>query len=167
MVYREIVMELEGGTVEGERAVYTVSVDEKPGVQALSTSAPDLPPVPGRHAAVSRDQHYVRHGTVSILAGVDLHDGHIIARVHDRHCSREFVEPLKEMDAYSPSESVIRGDHGVLGESSGEIRLRTHTHARIMVESDRGGILEDEPNVPAAHTGELEGRAGATDHAGY
>jgi transposase len=108
MVYREITMQLEAGRGEGARAVYTVSVDEKPGVQALATSAPDLPPVPGRHAAVGRDHDYVRHGTVSILAGVDLHDGHIIGQVHDRHRSREFVQLLKEIDAYYPPEGVIR-----------------------------------------------------------
>ena len=90
------------------RPVYTVSVDEKPGVQALATSAPDLPPVPGEHAAIGRDHDYVRHGTVSILAGVDLHDGHIIAQIHDRHRSFEFVKLLKEIDAHYPPESVIR-----------------------------------------------------------
>jgi transposase len=108
MVYREIAMDLEESPPEGARSVYTVSVDEKPGVQALATIAPDLPPVPGKHAAVGRDHDYVRHGTVSILAGVDLHDGHIIAQVHDRHRSCEFVELLKEIDAYYPTESVIR-----------------------------------------------------------
>ncbi len=108
MVYREIAMDLEAVTPKGARPIYTISVDEKPGVQALATSTPDLPPVPGRHAGVGRDHDYVRHGTVSILAGVDLHDGHIIVQVHDRHRSREFVELLKEIDAYYPPDSVIR-----------------------------------------------------------
>ena len=101
-------MKSPSGTPESTRPVYTVSVDEKPGVQALGSNAPDLPPVPGRHVGVGRDHDYVRHGTVSVLAGVDLHDGHIIAQVHDRHRSREFVELLKEIDAYYPAESVIR-----------------------------------------------------------
>ncbi len=108
VVYREIAIDLEAGTPESTRPVYTVSVDEKPGVQALGSNAPDLPPVPGRHVGVGRDHDYVRHGTVSVLAGVDLHDGHIIAQVHDRHRSHEFVELLKEIDAYYPAESVIR-----------------------------------------------------------
>jgi transposase len=108
MVYREIALDLEAATPPSKRPVYTISVDEKPGVQALATTAPDLPPVPGRHADVGRDYEYIRHGTVSILAGVDLHDGHIIAQVHDRHRSREFVELLKEIDAYYPPNIVIR-----------------------------------------------------------
>ena len=51
---------------------------------------------------------YVRHGTVSILAGNDLHSGHIFARTEDRHRGVEFIAQLKEIDAYYPHESVIR-----------------------------------------------------------
>lgn len=57
---------------------------------------------------MSRDYEYVRHGTVSILAGIDLHSGHIFARTEDRHRSVEFIALLKEIDAYYPPESVIR-----------------------------------------------------------
>ena len=108
VIYREVALEREKSSETEARPVYTVSVDEKPGVQALANAAADLPPVPGRHAGVGRDHDYVRHGTVSILAGVDLHDGHIIAQVHDRHRSREFIELLREIDGYYPAQSVIR-----------------------------------------------------------
>jgi transposase len=47
-------------------------------------------------------------GTLSILAALDLHDGHLIAQVHDKHRSSEFISLLKEMDAYYPAESTIR-----------------------------------------------------------
>ena len=47
------------------RPIYTVSVDEKPGVQALTTTGADLPPVAGKHASVGRGCEYVRHGTLS------------------------------------------------------------------------------------------------------
>jgi transposase len=90
------------------RPVYTVSVDEKPGVQAIATTAPDLAPVPGKYSSFSRDYEYVRHGTVSLLSGIDLHDGHIFTQVHDRHRSIEFISLLKELDEYYPSESTIR-----------------------------------------------------------
>jgi hypothetical protein len=49
-----------------------VSYDEKPGIQAISNTAPDLPPVVGKHACVARDHEYKRHGTLSLLAGIDL-----------------------------------------------------------------------------------------------
>lgn len=88
--------------------VITVSVDEKPGVQALGTTAPDLPPVPGKHESVGRDHEYVRHGTVSILAALDLHTGEVIANVEDRHRSQEFIALLKRLDDHYPKEAVIR-----------------------------------------------------------
>lgn len=86
----------------------TVSVDEKPGVQAIKNVAPDLPPLPGKCPQVLRDHEYKRLVTVSILAALDLHTGHVIAQVHDRHRSKEFIELLKELDAYYPTEYTIR-----------------------------------------------------------
>src|SRR6266576_3430594 len=44
-------------------AVAVISYDEKPGIQALATTAPDLPPEPGVHPAFARDHEYKRHGT--------------------------------------------------------------------------------------------------------
>ena len=84
------------------------TLDEKPGVQALALTAPDLPPVPGEYPTVGRDYEYKRMGTASILAGLDLQDGHVTARVERRHRSREFVQLLKELDARYPAEAVIR-----------------------------------------------------------
>jgi hypothetical protein len=109
LVYRELSMEPARGvrTPEG-RLVFTVSVDEKPGVQAIANTAADLPPVPGQHPTVGRDYEYKRLGTASILAGLDLQDGHVTARVERRHRSREFIALLKDLDAHYPTEAVIR-----------------------------------------------------------
>lgn len=109
LVYREIATAPLAGvkTAEGQR-VYTVSVDEKPGVQALANTAPDLPPVPGAHPAQGRDYEYQRLGTASILAGLDLQDGQVTARVEHRHRSREFVQLLHDLDAHYPPGAVIR-----------------------------------------------------------
>ena len=109
MVYRDASIYREG-TVHDARPhpIYTVSVDEKPGVQAIGLTAPDLPPVPGKASAVGRDYEYVRRGTVSILGGIDLHSGHIFANVEDRHRSVEFIGLLKRLDEYYPSEAIIR-----------------------------------------------------------
>ena len=104
MVYREVSLAPPGG----DREIYTVSVDEKPGVQAPGVTAPDRSPVPGKHPAVSRDPEYVRMGTLSILAALDLHDGQVIAQVHERHRSREFVALLKELDRHYPPQAQIR-----------------------------------------------------------
>jgi transposase len=89
-------------------AVAIVSYDEKPGIQAIATTAPDLPPEPGRHATFERDHEYKRQGTVSLLAGVDLLTGQVHAVVKDRHRSREFIEFLKLLDADYPSHTTIK-----------------------------------------------------------
>lgn len=109
MVYADVSL-YRAGAVHDARPnpIYTVSVDEKPGVQAIGLTAPDLPPVPGKAPAVGRDYEYVRKGTVSILAGIDLHSGHIFANVEDRHRSVEFIGLLKRLDEYYPRDAIIR-----------------------------------------------------------
>ena len=109
MVYRDVSIYVEGAVHDARpNPIYTVSVDEKPGVQAIGLTAPDLPPVPGKAATVGRDYEYVRHGTVSILAGIDLHSGHIFANVEERHRSAEFIALLEQLDAHYPEEAIIR-----------------------------------------------------------
>ena len=78
MVYKEVHLQNEQQAGSGDSpSVITVSVDEKPGVQAIKNIAPDLPPKPGKHPRLSRDYEYKRLGTVSILAALDLHNGKI------------------------------------------------------------------------------------------
>jgi len=88
--------------------IVTISVDEKPGIQAIKTTAPDLTPVPNKHQSTGRDYEYKRLGTLSILAGLDLHTGRVIAQVHARHRSKEFILLLKKLDSYYPSDCQIR-----------------------------------------------------------
>ena len=109
MVYSEVSIYSEGEIQAGRTSpIYSVSLDEKPGVQAIGLTAPDLPPVPGKAPTIGRDYEYVRHGTVSILAGIDLHSGHIFANVEDRHRSVEFIGLLKTLDKYYPDDATIR-----------------------------------------------------------
>lgn len=93
---------------EQDNKIITVSIDEKPGIQAIKNVAPDLPPKPGKYSQVGRDHEYRRLGTMSLLAALDLHNGHIIAQVHEQHRSKEFISLLKELDNYYPKDSVIR-----------------------------------------------------------
>jgi transposase len=90
------------------KPVAIVSYDEKPGIQAIATTSPDLPPVPGTYATFSRDHEYKRHGTLSLLAGIDLLTGKVHALVKDRHRSREFIEFLKLLDAAYPADTAIK-----------------------------------------------------------
>ena len=61
MVYRDVSTYC-GDAVHDARLspIYTVSVDEKPGVQAIGLTAPDLPPVPGKAPTVGRDRKSTR-----------------------------------------------------------------------------------------------------------
>ena len=109
LVYREVALQNEPASRGSVRAdLITVSVDEKPGVQAIENTAPDLPPVPGQYPTFARDHEYIRHGTLSILASLDLHDGHVVARVEERHRSTEFIALLKDLDSYYPPDCTIR-----------------------------------------------------------
>src|ERR1700730_5874923 len=90
------------------KTVAIVSYDEKPGIQAIATTSPDLPPVPGTYATFSRDHEYKRHGTLSLLAGIDLLTGKVHALVKDRHRSREFIEFLKLLNAAYPAGTAIK-----------------------------------------------------------
>ena len=89
-------------------AMAIISYDEKPGIQAIATTAPDLPPEPGVHATFAREHEYKRHGTISLLAGIDLVTGKVHALVKDRHRSREFIEFLKLLDAAYPAHTAIK-----------------------------------------------------------
>jgi hypothetical protein len=109
LVYQEVAMQNEA-VINGapQPIVITVSVDEKPGVQAIGNTAPDLPPVAGKYPTMARDHEYIRYGTWSILAALDLHDGHVTARVEERHRSVEFIALLKDLDALYPPDCTIR-----------------------------------------------------------
>lgn len=107
LVYQEVQNQQLRSAVDPQPKVITVSVDEKPGVQAIANTAPDLPPVAGEHPTLARDHEYERLGTCSILAALDLHTGHVTAHVERRHRSREFIALLKDLDSYYPSDYTI------------------------------------------------------------
>ena len=123
LVYREVF--LNPASADPDNPVYTVSLDEKLGVQALGLTASDRPPIPGKHPTVSRDHEYVRLGTASILAALDLSSGHVIARVEERHRSQEFIALLKDLDAYYPSHARIRI---ILDNHSAHVSQETRTY---------------------------------------
>ena len=86
----------------------TISYDEKPGIQALAVTTPDRPPVPNRHRRHLRDGEYKRLGTVSLLAGLDLHTGRVTEIVSDHHASADFIRLLSKLDAGYPAQIRIR-----------------------------------------------------------
>jgi hypothetical protein len=138
-VYREVEMRRAAGHA-GEAAVTVVCYDEKPGIQAIATTAPDRPPVPGSHPTIMGDHEYKRHGTVTLMAGIDLLTGQVHALVKDRHCSREFVEFLGRLDAAYPVATAIkiildntsRAKPRVGGATRGPLPVGLHPEARLL-----------------------------------
>jgi transposase len=106
-VYREVAVLRDSDAAESAN-VAIISYDEKPGIQAIGNTAPDLPPRPGVHEGFARDHEYKRYGTLSLLAGIDLLTGQVHTCVEDRHRSREFVGFLKRLDAAYPSDTAIK-----------------------------------------------------------
>ncbi|MGO9255716.1 MAG: hypothetical protein ACLQU1_05375 [Bryobacteraceae bacterium] len=64
-VYKEVEIVNAYRRAEAGRSLgmVTISYDEKPGIQALATTTPDRPPVPGRYSSRLRDYEYGRLGT--------------------------------------------------------------------------------------------------------
>src|SRR4030067_577412 len=107
-VYKEVNLQNETMKPGEIPSVITVSLDEKPGVQALQNIAPDIMPDQEKQSRIMRNHEYKRLGTLSILAALDLHSGHVISQVHDRTRSCEFISLLKEISDYYPAGSTIR-----------------------------------------------------------
>jgi len=109
-VYKDVEI-VNAGLVQGtlkEPSTVTISYDEKPGIQALATTTPDRQPVPNQYPSHLRDYEYKRLGTVSLLAGLDLHTGRVTEIVRDRHASSDFIALLMKLDAGYPPQIRIR-----------------------------------------------------------
>jgi len=79
-----------------ERAI-VLSVDEKSQVQALDRTQPLLPMTPGQAERGTHD--YVRHGTTSLFAALNVATGEVIGTCHRRHRHQEFLRFLNHLDA--------------------------------------------------------------------
>lgn len=85
---------------------HTISYDEKPNIQAIG-GAKDRAPIQGK-GQWQRDCEYTRHGTLTLLAGIDLQTGIAIPLVHEKHNSSVFIEWLEKVDSMYPAGDKIR-----------------------------------------------------------
>lgn len=108
LVYKQVQLLREANAKDTSEMIAILSYDEKPGLQAIESRGKELPPVPGLYPSWTRDYEYVRHGTLRLLAGIDLLDGHVHGLVAERSRSREFVDFLRQMDQYYPASAKIR-----------------------------------------------------------
>jgi transposase len=110
VVYKQIELQFDE---EGEilpfdgTKINTISYDEKPGIQAIAITSPDrMPTVANGYR--QRDHEYIRLGTLSLLAGIDLLTGEAIPLISETHKSSDFIEFLKLLDAKYPEDEIIR-----------------------------------------------------------
>lgn len=75
-------------------------VDEKSQIQALDRTQPVLPLAPG--IPQRRTHDYMRHGTTTLFAALDMASGKVIGELHRRHRAKEFLQFLRTIDAHVP-----------------------------------------------------------------
>jgi len=95
-------------------------VDEKSQIQALDRTQPALPMRAGHVATRTHD--YVRHGTTTLFAALNVLEGTVIGSCKPRHRHQEFLEFLEEIDHKVPR----RRDVHIILDNYG-----THTHAKV------------------------------------
>src|SRR3954464_6445091 len=101
-----------------EKAV-VLCVDEKPQIQALQRTAPPLPVRPGHPEAASFD--YIRHGTTTLFAALEVATGKVTEACTERHRHQEFLVFLKQVAAAYPRREL----HVVVDN------LSTHKHPAV------------------------------------
>lgn len=77
-------------------------VDEKSQIQALDRTQPILPLMPG--IPERRTHDYMRHGTTTLFAALDIATGQVIGELHRRHRSTEFLQFLRSIEANVPAQ---------------------------------------------------------------
>ncbi len=95
-------------------------VDEKTQVQALNRTQPMLPMGLGYVEGVTHD--YVRHGTTTLFAALDVANGQVITQCKARHRHQEFLAFLRHIDASVPKDLEV---HLVIDNYA------THKHAKV------------------------------------
>jgi transposase len=97
-----------------------LSIDEKSQIQALDRTQPGLPLKPGRCGTMTHD--YVRHGTTTLFAALNLLDGTVIGRCMQRHRHEEFIRFLNTVEREIPPGKLV---HAVVDNYA------THKHPRV------------------------------------
>lgn len=95
-------------------------VDEKSQIQALERTQPVLPMGLGYVEGITHD--YVRHGTTTLFAALNVANGQVITRVRPQHRHQEFLEFLRQIDRETPDGLAL---HLILDNYT------THKHAKV------------------------------------
>ena len=94
--------------------------DEKSQVQALDRTQPGLPLKKGRAGTMTHD--YVRHGTTTLFAALNVADGKVIGQCQARHRHQEWLKFLQQLDRETPPNCDL---HLILDNYA------THKHPKV------------------------------------
>ncbi len=97
-----------------------LAVDEKSQIQALDRTQPVLPMGLGYVEGITHD--YVRHGTTTLFAALDVASGNVITQCKPRHRHQEFLSFMRHIDANVPSDLDV---HLIIDNYA------THKHAKV------------------------------------
>ena len=179
LVYREVALQNESPREGGPSAdVITVSVDEKPGVQAIANTAPDC----RRSGAASLYGSGSRIPTSGNLLDSGRRwtctTGRVTARVERRHRSREFILLLKDLDQSYPAKCTIRlilDNHSshisketkaYLATRPKPLPIRAHAHPRVLAQHCGDLVWEDGAHFLKAYPRRVLGGTPRTNPAG-
>lgn len=104
-LFIEKVRDIVGLYLKPPTQAMVLCVDEKSQIQALDRTQPMLPLAPG--IAERRTHDYVRHGTTTLFAALDVASGTVIGELHRRHRGKEFLAFLRTIDANVPAELEV------------------------------------------------------------
>ena len=99
-LFVEKVRDIVGLYLDPPLKAMVLCVDEKSQIQALDRTQPLLPLAPG--IPERRTHDYVRHGTTTLFAALDIATGEVIGELHRRHRSSEFLQFLRTIEANVP-----------------------------------------------------------------
>jgi transposase len=108
------------------RHAVVLSVDEKSQIQALDRTQPGLPLKPGKAGTMTHD--YIRHGTTTLFAALNVLDGTVLGRCMQRHRHQEFIRFLNAVEAAVPAGKLV---HCILDNYA------THKHPKVRAWLDR------------------------------
>jgi len=97
-----------------------LSIDEKSQIQALDRTQPGLPLKPGKAGTMTHD--YIRHGTTTLFAALNVLDGTVLGRCMQRHRHQEFIRFLNAIERAVPPGNMI---HAIVDNYG------THKHPKV------------------------------------
>jgi len=113
-----------------ENAV-VLCVDEKSQIQALDRTAPILPTQP--HLIERRSSDYVRHGTTTLFAALEIATGTVTAACKPRHRRQEFLAFLRQVARAYPETELHLVMDNYAAHKTPEVKAWLAANPRVAV----------------------------------